>query len=226
MTEPVFDVYKPTGAWKKENNSTGFATNNQSRIIEFSDFWKVPQFMECWLKLLNEEIQTHKESREVLKSYARLHVSFVAIHPFWDGKGRIARLNANLPCLKAGYTPIIIEKERRYDYIRALADYAITNGVPSRATPIVHEDACFGRFCSFCEDCRQAGLRLVREAKVLLQKRDQRLSNSDRRNASREAGSGWTSKKHSTRRCSGDMEIGSPRPFSEAPCGFSEWAHK
>lgn len=179
MTETVFDVYKPTGAWKKENNSTGITIDNQSVIIEFSDFWEVPQLMERWLTLLNEEIQTHKKPREILKSYARLHVSFVAIHPFWDGNGRIARLVANLPCLKAGCPPIIIEKERRYDYIRALADYTVTNGVPSRDTPIVHEDACFDRFCSFCDDCWQAGLGLVREAKALQQKRDQRLSNSD-----------------------------------------------
>ena len=26
-----------------------------------------------------------------------IHVSFVRIHPFWDGNGRIARLIANVP---------------------------------------------------------------------------------------------------------------------------------
>jgi hypothetical protein len=94
---------------KKENNSTSVTVNNQLKIIDFSDFWEVPQLMERWLRMLNEEIQIPKEPPEILKSYARLHVSFAAIHPFGDGNGRIARLVANLP----GHPPIIIEKERR-----------------------------------------------------------------------------------------------------------------
>lgn len=178
ITEPVFDVYKPVGGWKKENNSTSVTANDQPRIIEFSDHWEVPQLMERWLKLLNAEIQPHKGPMEVLKTYARLHVSFASIHPFWDGNGRVARLIANLPCLKAGLPPIIIEKERRYDYIMVLADYTLTHGVPSDDTALVHEEACFNKFCSFCEQCWQGSLSLVKDAHALQHKRDQRLSNS------------------------------------------------
>lgn len=82
ITEPILDVYKPVGGWKKENNSTSVTVNDQLRIIEFSDHWETPQLMERWLKLLNGEIQTPKGPAEILKSYARLHISFVAIHPF------------------------------------------------------------------------------------------------------------------------------------------------
>ncbi len=176
ITEPVFDVYKPVGHWKKENNSTSATISNQPRIIEFSDFWETPELMERWLELLNEEIRTYKDSKEILKSYARLHISFVSIHPFWDGNGRVARLIANLPCLKAGYPPIVIEKERRYEYITALAEYTSTKGVPSHGTPLVHEDELFEKFTSFCGECWQETLMLVGEARKLQRQRDQRLS--------------------------------------------------
>ncbi len=176
ISEEIFDVYKPTGGWKKENNSVNVTLNNRLTAIEFSDHWEVPELMERWLKLLNAEIKTPREPREVLKSYAKLHVSFAAIHPFWDGNGRIARLIANLPCLKAGYPPIIIEKEKRYDYIMALTEYTSSYGVPSRDTELLHEGERFDKFCSFCEQCWQSSLSLVEQARALQQKRDQRLS--------------------------------------------------
>jgi len=176
IDEQILDAYKPVGDWKKENNSTTVAIHNRLKTIEFSDFWEVPKLMERWLELLNSEIQTCRGPKEVLKSYAGLHISFACIHPFWDGNGRIARLIANLTCLKAGYPPIIIEKEKRYDYIMALTDYTLTHGVPSLNTPILYEDACFERFYSFCEQCWQSSLSLVEESHALQQKRDQRLS--------------------------------------------------
>lgn len=179
ITEPVFDVYKPVGEWKKENNSTSITVDTRLKTIEFSDFWEVPQIMERWLELLNTEIQSHKEPKEVLKSYARLHVSFAAIHPFWDGNGRLARLIANLPCLKAGYPPVIIEKEKRYDYIMALADYTLTHGVPTRDTGIVHNDRCFDRFTTFCEQCWQSSRSLVEEAHAMQRNRGERLSKAE-----------------------------------------------
>ncbi len=176
INEEIFDVYKPIGGWKKENNSVNVTLNNRLTAIEFSDHWEVPELMERWLQLLNAETKTHKDPQEVLKSYARLHVSFAAIHPFWDGNGRVARLIANLPCLKAGYPPIIIEKERRYDYIMALAEYTSTHGAPSCDTELLHEGAAFDKFYVFCEQSWQSSLSLVEQAQVLQQKRDQRLS--------------------------------------------------
>jgi len=175
ITEPVVDIYKPVGDWKKENNSVNITTGNQLTVIEFSDHWEIPQLMGYWLQLLNSEIRRRKEPKEVLKSYARLHISFVGIHPFGDGNGRIARLVSNLPCLKAGYPPIIIENEKRYDYIMALAEYTLTHGVPSRSTELVYEAACFDNFCSLCEQSWQKSMDLVEQAQALQQNREQRL---------------------------------------------------
>jgi Fic family protein len=174
--EQILDVYKPVGGWKKENNAVNITARGKQIMIEFSNFWEVPELMERWLQLLNAEIEPHKEPKDVLKSYARLHLSFVSIHPFWDGNGRIARLVSNLPCLKAGYPPILIEKERRYDYLTAIGEYQATHGVPAPATAIIYEDASFDRFCSICEECWQSSLSLVEQARALQQKRDNGLS--------------------------------------------------
>jgi Fic family protein len=176
ITEPVFDVYKPIGDWKKENNSTPVTVGDRQTFIEYSDFWEVPRLMEKWLEMLNGEIQTPKEPKELVRSYARLHVSFVAIHPFYDGNGRVARLVANLPCLKFGQPPIIIAKERRYDYLTALAEYTLKNGVPSLNTTLIHEDAYFDKFCFLCEESWRETLALVEKARAFQQTREDKIS--------------------------------------------------
>jgi Fic family protein len=176
ITEPVFDAHKPVGDWKKENNSTPVTVGDRQTFIEYSDFWEVPRLMEKWLEMLNGEIEVPKGPKELVRPYARLHVSFAAIHPFYDGNGRVARLVANLPCLKSGQPPIIIPQERRYDYLTALAEYTLTNGVPSLKTPLVHEDACFDRFCSLCEESWGEPLSLIEKARALQQIRDKKIS--------------------------------------------------
>ena len=72
INEEIFDVYKPIGGWKKENNSVNVTLNNRLTAIEFSDHWEVPELMERWLQLLNAETKTHKDPQEVLKSYAEV----------------------------------------------------------------------------------------------------------------------------------------------------------
>jgi len=176
ITEPVFDAHKPVGDWKKENNSTLVTLGDQQTFIEYSDFWEVPRLMEKWLEMLNGENKAPKEPEELVRSYARLHVSFVAIHPFYDGNGRVARLVANLPCLTFGQPPIIIPQERRYDYLTVLAEYTLKNGVPSFSRPLINEDACFDKFCSLCEESWRETLSLVKKAQALQQTRDKKIS--------------------------------------------------
>jgi Fic family protein len=174
IDEQVLDVYKPVGAWKKENNAVAITIDDHQSIVEFSNYWEVPQLMERWLHLLNGEIRFAREPEEVLQSYARLHLSLVSIHPFWDGNGQIARLVSNLPCLKAGHPPIIIEKERRFEYLTAIGAYQLASGVPSLSAELIHENALLNEFCSLCEECWEKSLSLVEKAHTLQANRDSR----------------------------------------------------
>ena len=49
-----------------------------------------------------------------------LQYGLTAIHPFYDGNGRMARLLSNLPVLFAGCPPIVIPLESREDYLKAI----------------------------------------------------------------------------------------------------------
>jgi Fic family protein len=51
---------------------------------------------------------------------ATFHWRFVAIHPFDDGNGRMARLLTNLILMQHGFVPMVIPVEARGDYLLAL----------------------------------------------------------------------------------------------------------
>jgi len=51
---------------------------------------------------------------------ATFHFRFVAIHPFDDGNGRMARLLMNLILMQAGYVPVIINTNSKGEYLLAL----------------------------------------------------------------------------------------------------------
>lgn len=175
ISEQILDAYRPVGDWKRENNSTSVTLNNRLSAIEFSNHWEVPKLMERWLVLLHAELRHATQREEVVNSYAKLHMAFVGIHPFFDGNGRVARLIANLPCLKAGYPPIIIAKEKRYDYIAALAEFQSTHGVPTLDLPLFQEGPLLDRFSAFCAGNWQASMELVEQAQTMQRQRDNRL---------------------------------------------------
>jgi Fic family protein len=172
ISEQIIDAYSPIGGWKKENNSTTVTIGKKLTAIEFSNHWEIPQLMEEWLDLLNTETQSAGERREIVSAYARLHLSFVGIHPFFDGNGRIARLVANLPALKAGYPPIIIPKEQRFNYIKTLAEYQTTHGIPAINDPLIHEGALLDKFSAFCAENWRSSMELVEQAQAMQRQRE------------------------------------------------------
>ena len=56
---------------------------------------------------------------------AWLHHRFIRIHPFQDGNGRVARALVLLVLLRQDYAPLVVDRRRRDEYLRALARQAI-----------------------------------------------------------------------------------------------------
>ena len=89
------------------------------RDIKLTSPEKVPQEMEKLIAWYEDSLKkTHP-----LKLSAHFHGRFLAIHPFEDGNGRVARFLANVMLIENGYPPIIIRKTWRASYLKCLEDY-------------------------------------------------------------------------------------------------------
>lgn len=170
------DIYKPIGAWKREDNGTYGAEGARSVYMPYAAADETPELMRDWIKAFNIWSRQARPSRSfacgvddedsALEAYLFAHVSFVRIHPFFDGNGRIARLLANLPVLWAGYPPIVVPSEARLDYIRELWDYQRAVGVISLASrELLPEPARLDNLRRLIRGWWQTTLDLVAEAK-------------------------------------------------------------
>ena len=90
-----------------------------------------------------------------------MHVSFVTIHPFFDGNGRMARLVSNIPVLKSGYPPILISLDRRKNYIDALVRYQLEFGLPAVDKDLIQQGDSLEGFKAFCFKHWRQSLDLV-----------------------------------------------------------------
>jgi len=73
------------------------------------------------LKLMEEFIsEVNSLKLHPIKMATFIHFKLVAIHPFLDGNGRVARLVTNLYIISKGYSPIILKKEDRRRYYSVL----------------------------------------------------------------------------------------------------------
>ena len=167
------DIYKPRGAWKTEYNGTYvFDEAGKSTWISYPAPAEIPELMSRWLKFYNESGMPSDQDSAV-RIYSGLHTLFVAIHPFFDGNGRMARLVANIPLLKAGFPPIAILPEKRHEYISILFesthDPAILNDFNSFRSE---------KFASLLIECWRKIYAMVEDARKCQQERDRKNGSS------------------------------------------------
>jgi len=127
LTERIMDIDQPVGQWKVQSNYTTYVDDNNKQVWrEYPAPRYIDTLMTQWLERLNGYFTSTLDRQAAAEAYADLHLSFVTIHPFFDGNGRMARLLANLPVLNAGLPPIVVPQEDRFRYKRCLSDYQNT----------------------------------------------------------------------------------------------------
>ena len=115
-TDPLGRSVKATlehGTFKKLANNV---IRNDGSELEFAPPEQVDGEIENLVTLYNEmTVRVHP-----IVSAAWLHHRFVQIHPFQDGNGRVARALALLSLERDHYPPIVVSRQDRNDYLKAL----------------------------------------------------------------------------------------------------------
>ncbi len=173
QTEQVTDIQNPNGAWKVEPNGTYMIGPDGSQLfIEYAMPFSVPALMAGVIDSINNVDLANVTPATAHECYASIHMGIVHIHPFWDGNGRIARLLANIPLLKAGLPPLTIPQHERRTYIQILANYQIAIGQLNSGTGVWPDASRLTEFNQFCASCYAATEKLVAAAYEVQGRRD------------------------------------------------------
>ena len=94
----------------------------KSRIVVTGSVHKFPSPEEVptLMKEFVEQAPRWREMYHPVEYAARLHQRLVAIHPFVDGNGRVARLLMNLALIQSGHLVTVIPPVLRSEYIETL----------------------------------------------------------------------------------------------------------
>lgn len=170
QTSVETDYFKPVGAWKREANSALALLEGQSWINDtYAAPEAVPGLMARWL----EEFQALRASPEVspLRACVWSHATFVRIHPYADGNGRMARLLANVPVIERGHLPVLIPQDRRLEYFEALAAWQHASGALRPGDELIGDSAALASFETLCEDAWTRSQSMLEEVRALQQAR-------------------------------------------------------
>ncbi|CAM6090762.1 unnamed protein product [Calypogeia fissa] len=70
---------------------------------------------------------------------AWLQRTFLRIHPFADGNGRVARIISSVPLLKAGLPPLVVSSARKASYFDTLIEADKTENILPLASYLKEE---------------------------------------------------------------------------------------
>jgi Fic family protein len=108
-------------------------------IHEYCPVSKVPEEMNRLITLYHT-FKSQNVSPIVLAAW--LHLSFIQIHPFQDGNGRVARSLSSIVLIENGLFPLIVSLKEKSKYIRAL-DLANTKNDYSQLIQFIVEKQLF-----------------------------------------------------------------------------------
>jgi Fic family protein len=110
----VVDVALLRGEWKRLPNNP---TRPDGSVHEYCPPEHVASEMDS-LIAMHEEHQQKGVLPEIEAAW--LHHRFAQIHPFQDGNGRVVRALASLVFLRAGWFPLVVNRDERVEYIESL----------------------------------------------------------------------------------------------------------
>ena len=126
QTNLVIDIDCPIGAYKAvENGRYVKLPSGKAEYFPYPDPDDIGHLIGLWFM----EFGGLKECESFdtcVETYTDMHIAFTAIHPFFDGNGRVGRLISNIPLLKSNFLPIIIDCNHRDEYIKLLSDYNLS----------------------------------------------------------------------------------------------------
>lgn len=172
MDKSPMDYLRPVGHWKKEENGTTGLRNGKPVYMEYASPADTPHLMKRWLEEFNMKLDSATSSSAAIETYAWAHLSFVRIHPFFDGNGRMARLLANLPVLRGGQPPIVIDVADRAGYIQLLWDYSCHLATIRRDSELVPAHEAVERFKELIDRNWNETIELVEAARQRQQQRN------------------------------------------------------
>jgi Fic family protein len=110
----VVDVALLRGEWKRLPNNP---TRPDGNVHEYCPPEQVASELDR-LIAMHKEHQQKRVPPEIEAAW--LHHRFAQIHPFQDGNGRVVRALASLVFLRAGWFPLVVNRDERAEYIESL----------------------------------------------------------------------------------------------------------
>lgn len=170
QTSVEMDALKPVGAWKREPNAT-LARREGKTIINdtYAAPADVPELMRSWLA--GFEQRRRDPAVSALDAHAWGHATWVRIHPYADGNGRMARLVANIPVIEKGSLPFLIPQEDRLAAFDALAAWQMASGPVRPGKDLAGDATLMAVFQGLCAGWMRGSEALLDEVRALQERR-------------------------------------------------------
>jgi Fic family protein len=165
MQKSAIDSLRPVGNWKRDYNGTTGVRDGKPVYMEYASPNDTPALMSRWLREFNRKLSSAGSVVKAINTYTWAHLSFVRIHPFFDGNGRIARLIANLPLLRCGQPPLLISPAQRARYIDLLWTYQNAVGTIKINDRMLPKNQIITHFKQFMKEEWQESSNMVAAAR-------------------------------------------------------------
>ncbi|MCK0125264.1 Fic family protein [Gelidibacter sp. F2691] len=111
------------GQWKINAN---YIYNHKGERYDFATPDEVPEKTHDLLNRTNAAVdavlKNKKNAPHPIEIALQFHLEYLAIHPFYDGNGRTARILTNLILVSFGYNPFWIDEKDRKIYYNLISD--------------------------------------------------------------------------------------------------------